>query len=462
MTLEELAEEMLGGSRQPHARRNDRTQPVHVFYGGADLFREDTPEKVGRLALKSLDSYAPDFVTFAKAFWLRGADSLPDHPDAFPEVENLAATDPERAEVTYPGILLAKEVFERTRSKLYSVPVEDLRIDFEDGYGFRSDEEEDADCVAASTALGRITAGSEHRTSRPMFGFRTKSLGVETRRRAVRTLELFITNLVSVSGRKLPAGFVVTLPKVNAGREVRAMDGLLEKLESLVGLPRLSIGLEVMIETPDALKALGEIKAAGGERLRGAHYGAYDHTSLLGIASDRQHLQHEACLHARNLILNEYAGSGLWLSDSVTITLPVPIHRGSDLKDWQVRANHKSINAAWRLHFNNVTRSMNNGYYQSWDLHPAQLVARYAAVYSFYLESAGQQTERLRSFIEKASRATLTGSSFDDAASAEGILNFLRRGCACGALEAAEIADAAGLTPRQLLESDFKEIVENG
>ena len=41
-------------------------QPVHTLYGGADLFRADTCVKMGEVALRGLQQYAPDFVALAR------------------------------------------------------------------------------------------------------------------------------------------------------------------------------------------------------------------------------------------------------------------------------------------------------------------------------------------------------------------------------------------------------------
>ncbi|QQS41504.1 MAG: phosphoenolpyruvate kinase [Acidobacteriota bacterium] len=464
MILDEFSDRLAkdAAAEDQKARRSAFPQPVHVLYGGADLFSQDTPEKLGRLAVRSLASYAPDLVTFAKALWLKGADSLPDHPDAIPEIERLVNEDPERAESVYPGIGFISKVFERTLRKLNEKPIEDFRIDFEDGYGFRSDEEEDSDCLKASSALASIVnatiKGEAKGISLPAFGFRIKPLRPETGKRSVRTLERFIANLAEKTGGILPRGFAVALPKVGSEREPEMLAEMLLKLEGSLGLKEGVVRIEVLIETPSAVENLREISKAGAGRLRGAHFGAYDYTSLLGIASDRQHLHHEACVFARNRMLNAFAGTGVWLADSVTIKMPVPVHRTTELKDWQVWENRRSVHEAWRLHFSNITKSMNSGFYQSWDLHPAQLIPRYAAVYAFYLESADSQIARLRGFVEKASKATMTGNEFDDAASAQGILNFLRRAVACGALDTSETADAAGLSADELVYSNFIEI----
>jgi hypothetical protein len=130
--------------------------------------------------------------------------------------------------------------------------------------------------------------------------------------------------------------------------------------------------------------------------------------------------------------------------------MPVAIHKDAKLTDEQKSENRQSIHAGWREHFDNVTASMTNGFYQSWDLHPNQLVARYAAVYAFFLRSKDSDAARLRSFIERATRATMTGHTFDDAASANGLLNYFRLGLDCGAFTSAEIKKATDLSPNEL------------
>jgi len=141
---------------------------------------------------------------------------------------------------------------------------------------------------------------------------------------------------------------------------------------------------------------------------------------------------------------------GVRLVDSVTTKMPVTIHKDSKLTDEQKSENRRSIHAGWREHFENVTASMKNGFYQSWDLHPNQLVARYAAVYTFFLRSRDSDAARLRGFVEKATKANLTGNTFDDAASANGLMNFFRLGLDCGAFSAAEVKKATSLSASEL------------
>ncbi len=435
-------------------------QPVHVVYGGAHLFRNETPEKLGRIALESQRSYAPDFITFAKAMWLKGADSLPDNTEIAIDLTEMIDQDPLLAEDRYPGAAICLEIFRRTREKLRSHPVEDFRIDFEDGYGFRTDEEEDEHARSAAAALSEILqTGSDRTRGETSFGVRIKSFQPETRIRSLRTLELFLSDLIEKTGARIPETFVVTLPKVTSPQEVDVLAKLLQSHErSIAGRP-LGIGIEIMIETPEAVSCLKELALSAPGRLRAAHFGAYDYTAALGISSGHQHLRHEACNFARSAMLNSLSPFGIWISDSVTTEMPVPVNRGAMLSDLQLKENIYSVHNAWRAHFRNVTHSLINGFYQSWDLHPAQLVARYAAVFAFYLEERDTQMARLRSFVDKASKAVMTGNVFDDAASAEGLLNFFRRGCAFGAFNPEQTAIEAGLSPEQLRAGNFAEIM---
>lgn len=405
--------------------------PVHVVYGGAHLFAADTPAKLGKIALSSINAHAEDASEFAEAM---GLD-----------------TDKK----------LALTIFKKTISKLEHEPVEDFRIDFEDGYGFRSDADEDADTIQAA---GELAKAFLRGTITPFCGIRIKSLASETRSRAVRTLNLFLETLFERTRGKLPNNFVVTLPKVSSKDEVRELGRRLGRLEIDARLPERSIGMELMIETPRAVideagrVALAELVNAAEGRCTSAHFGAYDYTSALGISGIHQRLDHPACEHARQLMLVTLRPLGIRLADSVTTRMPVAVHRDAKLTPEQKSENRQSVRAGWREHFANVSSSMAGGFYQSWDLHPNQLVARYAAVYAFFLRSRDREGERLRSFVDRATRATLTGSTFDDAASANGLLNFFRLGLDCGAFAPAEIKKATSLSAveiRKLCDSGF-------
>ena len=99
------------------------------------------------------------------------------------------------------------------------------------------------------------------------------------------------------------------------------------------------------------------------------------------------------------------------------------------------------VHRAWKLHYNHIQHSLTNAFYQGWDLHPAQLPTRYAAVYSFFLDGLEAASERLKNFVEKAAKATLVGDVFDDAATGQGLLNYFLRAVNCGALTEEEAVD---------------------
>ncbi len=442
--------------------------PVHVVYGGAHLFKVDTIGKLGRIALNSLETYAPNFVEFADAMWLDGADRLPKYEELIQDLEFRLADNPSRVREDNYAAWFASEIYNRVIEKLRREAVEDFRIDFEDGYGIRRDEEEDRHALSASAELAQALseaappqAGGLNRKLSPFIGIRIKSFQPETYRRAARTLDLFLENLLAKTGDRLPENFVVTLPKITRASEVEVLCALLGEIERRRSLPENSIKIEIMIETPQAVTLLRELAEAGRARLAAAHFGAFDYTASFGITATHQHLQHDACRFARQLMQINLAPLGIRLSDSVTTEMPVPVTRGENLSEKQKAENRRAVHAAWRKHFNNVTRSLINGFYQSWDLHPAQMVARYAAVYAFFLESADMSAARLRNFIDRATQALLTGNQFDDAASAEGLLNFFARAVSCGALTEAEALEKTGLTADEFQSASVIEIAES-
>lgn len=435
--------------------------PVHVVYGGAHLFKADTIDKLGRIALKSLETYAPNFVEFSDAMWLNGADRLPKYEELIQDLEFRLADNPRRVREDNYGAWFASEIYNRVIEKLRREAVEDFRIDFEDGYGIRADAEEDGHAISASGELAKaLSEAGEFRIS-PFIGFRIKSFQAETYRRAARTLALFLGNLLEKTNNRLPENFVVTLPKITRTQEVEVLCELLGEIERRNQLPENSIKIEIMIETPQSVTILKELAEAGSGRLAAAHFGAFDYTASFGITATHQHLQHDACRFARQLMQINLAPLGIRLSDSVTTEMPVPAERGENLSEKQKAENERAVHAAWRKHFNNVTLSLINGFYQSWDLHPAQMVARYAAVYAFFLESADAASARLKNFIGKATQAMLTGNQFDDAASAEGLLNFFTRAVACGAMTEAEALEKTGLTSEEFASASFIKLMES-
>jgi len=410
--------------------------PVHVVYGGAHLYRADSPQKLAKIARAAMDTWGKDDASFAQLMGLReggpGADAA-----------------------------LASELAQRVREKLARDPIEKTCIDFEDGYGLRRDEEEDAEAVRAASELARAP-----RSARPVIGIRIKALAPPTAERAARTLDLFLTALIAKS-RELPAGFTVTLPKVTRAAEVAALAELLEGLETKLGIAEGSIGIELMVETPRALVdvdgrvALPGLVAAAKGRCVAAHLGAYDLTASLGVTAGQQRLDHPACDLARLLMQMSLADTGVIVVDGATTVLPIATHRetaGVPLTDAQRAINAGDVTSAWALHAAAITRALSLGIYQGWDLHPAQLPARYGAVYAFFLAERKAMAARLRAFVAKATQATRSGQIFDDAATGQGLLNFFVRGVACGALGDDDVR-ATGLTLDELRARSFERIV---
>jgi len=392
-------------------------QPVHTVYGGAHLFKSDAAEKLGAVALKALREHAPDGATLASAFGI----------------------DPALAERIYPRIV----------DKLSREPIEDFRIDFEDGFGSRSDEEEDR--YALSTA-GEVAAGMAAGSLPQSIGIRIKPLSEELKRRSLRTFDMFLTRLLTKSGNALPDNFVITLPKVTSAAQVTALCSACEAFEYWRELEPNSLRFELMVETtqsifaPDGTVALPHLIAEGRGRIVAAHFGTYDYTAACGITAAYQHMLHPACDFAKHVMQVSLAGTGIWLSDGATNIMPV--------------GSRELVYRAWRLHASHVRHSLENGFYQGWDLHPAQLPSRYAAVYAFFMEGLDAASDRLKNFVSKAAQATLVGDVFDDAATGQGLLNYFLRAMNCGAITEREAVEMSGLTLDELRGRSFVKILK--
>ena len=402
-------------------------QPVHTVYGGAHLFSAGTAPRLGELAMSSLETWAPSPEDLASIV------ALPEH--------------------------LADRVHGLVVDKLGREPVEDFRIDFEDGYGHRPDDEEDGH---ARSAARELAVGMDAGTLPPFTGIRIKSLSGELHRRALRTLDLFITTAVEAGG--LPEGFTVTLPKIQDGEQVVVLAEALGELERALGLDPIPV--ELMVETPqtivdrDGSAGVRKFVDAGQGRVRGAHFGTYDYTASLSITAAYQTMTHPACDFARHALQVSLAGSGVWISDGATNVMPVPTHRGEDLSPEQVEENRRAVHDAMRLHYEHIRHSLMHGYYQGWDLHPAQFPTRYAAVYAFFLEGLDQAGQRLSNFVESAAQATLVGEVFDDAATGQGLLNYFLRAINCGAIDEDEATSRTGLTIDEIRTRSFLAILE--
>ena len=445
-----------------------RRQPVHTVYGGAHLFKSDSAKRLGSLARRSLDQFAPDFVSFARAIDLPGLAELPETAGEAEEIVSLLKTEPEKARKENPGAWLAYTIYRRVTEKLQREPVEDFRIDFEDGYGNRPDDEEDGHAVSAAA---EVAEGTKKGSLPPFVGIRIKPFNEELRARSFRTLDIFVSTLVELNKGRLPDNFVVTLPKITIPEQVSTLAALLAQLEAQTGLKDGSLKFEMMIETTQSIiNHRGEINlplllAAGEGRCVAAHFGTYDYTAGCNITAAHQHMLHPACDFAKHMMQVSFAGTGLWLSDGATNIMPVAPHRfvegGSPLTPEQIEENREVVHRAWRLHYNHIQHSLTNAFYQGWDLHPAQLPTRYAAVYAFFLESLEAASERLKNFVEKAAKATLVGDVFDDAATGQGLLNYFLRAINCGAITEAEAVQLSGLTLPELQSASFVKILKN-
>src|SRR5882724_6459186 len=443
-----------------------KRQPVHTVYGGAHLFKAETTSRLGTLALRSLEQYAPDAFSFAHAIGLEGCHELPDLESTRNTLITQLRENPEALRLTNRPAWLAYTIYQRVLEKLKREPVEDFRIDFEDGYGNRPDAEEDghAESAAIEVAEG-ISAG----TLPPFIGIRIKPFNEELRARSFRTLDIFVSTVVAQTGGRLPDNFVVTLPKITTPEQVSALADLFDVLEKQTGLAPGSLKMEMMIETTQSIiRSDGRInlplllRAARG-RCTAAHFGTYDYTASCSITAAHQHMMHPACDFAKQMMQVSFAGTGIWLSDGATNIMPVGPHRaaeGGKLTPNQIDRNRAVVHRAWKLHYDHVQHSLVGGFYPGWDLHPAQLPTRYAAVYAFFLESLDAASERLRNFVEKAAKATLVGDVFYDAATGQGLLNYFLRAINCGAITKEEALGLSGLTLAELQTGSFVKILK--
>lgn len=374
--------------------RTDR-QPIHTVYVPGDRVSADLPRAWGDEALRLLAAYAPDAAALAAAL---------DEPVA--DVEAI-----------YPLIV----------AKLRREPIEDLRIDFEDGYGRRPDAAEDADlerCLSAYAA--QDAAGIRP----PWWGIRFKSFEAPTRDRGVRTLAEFLAGVVEDG--QVPAGLTITLPKVTSVAQVSAMADTLDTLEETLGAPAGSIGFEIQVETaqaimaPDGTAAVAAMVHAGRGRVTALHYGTFDYSAGLGIAAAYQSLDHPVADHAKNVMQVAAAQTGVRLSDGSTNVVAF--------------GDSEQAAATWRLHAGLVTRSLVRGIYQGWDMAPGHLVSRYAATYLFFRRAFDPACDRLAAYVQR-----IEGDVMDEPATARMLSSALLRGIACGAFGQDEVTARTGL-----------------
>ena len=329
------------------------------------------------------------------------------------------------------GLLLGQDaqlaglVASRVQAKLESQPIEDLRLDFEDGFGDRGDDAEDAAALAAAGAVATAVASG---SAPPFIGIRFKCFEAPTRARGLRTLDLFVSGLTSAG--ELPEGLVLTLPKVTTVAQVEAMDYAVRRLEEVHSLPAGRLRFEVQVETPQLIlgpegtSPVAQLPHAVPGRISGLHYGTYDYSASLQISAEYQSMEHPVADFAKEVMQLAVAGTGIRLSDGSTNIIPVG----------------ENVENAWRLHGRLVRRSLERGYYQGWDLHPAQLPSRFAATYAFYRQGLPAAAARLRNYVERTE-----GGVMDEPATARALAAFVLRGVQCGAVGATEAQAMAGV-----------------
>ncbi|WP_396119763.1 DUF6986 family protein [Dietzia sp. B32] len=412
-------------------------QPVHTLYLPAERVHAGIISEVGGVALEAFDEHLPDPAALAGV--LAAGDG---HPAL------LSADD-------------AETIHALVRAKLLREPVEDLRIDFEDGFTQRGvaprdrDRDEDAH---VERIVAELTGSTARAALPPFWGLRFGSFDPATRHRGIRTFTRFVLALGRAGAGagapdrdELPAHFTQlrpTLPKVTSVDQVLAMVDLCVRLEQACALPERTLRFEIQIETPqsicgpDGSAMVARLIHASARRCIGLHYGTYDYSAACGIAAEYQAMDHPVADHAKAVMQVAAAGTGVALSDGSTNRLPV--------------GDAEAVRAGWRLHARLIDRSLRRGFYQGWDLHPAQLVSRYAATYAFYRRSLPTACARLANYLGTTTLTTTAGPGaggyLDEPATARALAAFCLRALDCGAVTGEEITTLAGVGRADLAE----------
>ncbi|WP_404288089.1 DUF6986 family protein [Glutamicibacter arilaitensis] len=382
---------------QSYPGESGARQPVHTVYVPGDRFTGELAAQWGAAAL-------------AVAGGAAGLGEL---------ASTLGLSEPERL-----GALVA--------AKLEVEPIEDLRLDFEDGYGNRPDAEEDEHALAAADSVSSAVAAGQ---APACLGIRFKCFEAPTRARGIRTLDLFISRLLE--NGPLPAGLRLTLPKVSTVVQVEAMVFLAEKLEENHGLEAGRIRFEVQVETPQVIIAadgshpVAQLIHAGQGRISSLHYGTYDYSASLGIAAAYQSMEHPVADFAKDIMQVAVAGTGVELSDGSTNIIPA--------------GDPENIAAAWALHARLVRRHLERGIYQGWDMHANQLPTRYLATFAFFREGLQAAATRLRNYVHRIDSAIM-----DEPATARALARYIHRGVSCGAVSEEEVQELAQISTAEL------------
>ena len=440
---------------------NSLRQPVHTVYGGADLFRYDTAQKMADVALKAMRTNTAHFVEFARAIELPGHHLLPSDETSINTLAKELDEMNDKARKEHFA-WLPYTTYHKVLDKLEKEAVEDFRIDFEDGFGNRSWEEEDNIAVQAANEVAK---GMKAHSLPPFIGIRIKPFTEELKERGIRTLDIFLTTLSKNSNGQLPGNFVVMLPKVTIPEQIESLAAIFEIIESHTAIESGSLKMEMMVETTQSIidasgkNPLRSFVLASKGRMISSAFGTYDYTASNNITAQYQDMGHAVCDFAHNFMKVALGSTGIWLSDGATNVMPIGPYKGNNLSQEQRDENRSVVHKSWKKAYDHTRHSLWKGLYQGWDLHPAQFPMRYAAIYSFFLESYEEAAKRLKAFVDKAARATLTDDVFDDAATGQGLLNFFLRGLNSGAITVEE-AQVTGLTMEELQSRSFLVIME--
>lgn len=389
--------------QQSYPGDDGRRQPVHTVYVPAEKYTPGLPAAWGREARDALEAHG-------------GLNQLVAGVVAR---QNPAASSDEA---------YLNRLAELVAHKLEHQPIEDLRLDFEDGYGRRRDSEEDSHAVASARA---VAAALRADVAPPFIGLRFKCLEADTRARGLRTLELYLSTLLESAGH-LPDSTVITLPKVTTVDQISAMNEVVSTLESGLGLKEGALRYEVQVETPqlilgpDGAAEVARALHAGQGRISSLHYGTYDYSASLGISAAYQSMDHPAADFAKMVMQAAAAGTGVHLSDGSTNILPV----GSD----------DQVHQAWELHSGLVFRHLRRGIYQGWDMHPGHLPTRFLATFDFFLQSLEPALARLGRYLRAEA-----GAVMDEPATAKALARYVLRGSACGAVDPETVAQRVGV-----------------
>lgn len=376
-----------------------RRQAIHTVYIPADQYTPDTP-----------------------AQWRDQAINAVREQGSFEQLAALVISEATNS----PGY--TQRLAELVEQKLSREPIEDLRLDFEDGYGRRGDAEEDEHAISAAK---NVAKSIQEQTAPPFIGIRFKCLESNLRARGLRTLELYLTTLLENSGG-LPDSTVLTLPKVSTVDQIKAMNDAASALEAGLDLSTGSIRYEVQVETPQLIinhqgrSEIANVLHAGEGRITSLHYGTYDYSASLGIAAAYQAMDHPAADFAKNVILTAVAGTGVHLSDGSTNIVPV--------------GTTEDVRSAWQLHARLVERHLTRGIYQGWDLHPAQLPTRFLATFDFFNRSLESAEQRLERYVKAE-----TGGVMDEPATAKALARYILRSTSCGAADLAQVLPRIGV-----------------